>query len=206
MRAVDIATLMVGDHPREYGENYDPDDPTVTQLGSSPRIRGKWGSRKPQAEAMGIIPANTGKIAFHQRIIVLCGDHPREYGENRSVAVDVLRTLGSSPRIRGKCSWRSWCFLLIRIIPANTGKMNLDALIPIQYRDHPREYGENESGCINSHTISGSSPRIRGKLFCTCRMDSRKRIIPANTGKMRLMGLMRLWAGDHPREYGENME
>ena len=52
--------------------------------------------------------------------------------------------------------------------------------------------------------MSGSSPRIRGKLSAGQRHIIGHGIIPANTGKMLVGGIAAGAAGDHPREYGEN--
>ena len=50
------------DHPREYGENSKLLRRLPVRLGSSPRIRGKFGQRGVVAGKLGIIPANTGKM------------------------------------------------------------------------------------------------------------------------------------------------
>ena len=70
------------DHPREYGENTSFTMPSHRLGGSSPRIRGKFYITYAAHPAIGIIPANTGKI------------HTRLRGE--------CARSGSSPRIRGK--------------------------------------------------------------------------------------------------------
>ena len=100
--ALSLSMKLMRDHPREYGENSPVTWKNQTHLGSSPRIRGECYWFMCWYRRGGIIPANTGRIAFHQRIIVLCGDHPREYGENTylSTVEDVFK--GSSPRIRGE--------------------------------------------------------------------------------------------------------
>ena len=52
-----------GDHPREYGENKPPPMVGVIFAGSSPRIRGESSNFPYVYVAIGIIPANTGRIA-----------------------------------------------------------------------------------------------------------------------------------------------
>ena len=71
-----------GDHPREYGENPHNSTASFQPLGSSPRIRGECPMFVAAYDGEGIIPANTGRIPRQVRKRVLCGDHPREYGEN----------------------------------------------------------------------------------------------------------------------------
>ena len=64
MRAVDIATLMVGDHPREYGENWYHILLELLEQGPSPRIRGKFPGYLEESNPLGTIPANTGKMVL----------------------------------------------------------------------------------------------------------------------------------------------
>ena len=192
------------DHPREYGENIVSRGSVVSGLGSSPRIRGKcWEYYRP-APRWGIIPANTGKISTAQRNTAARRDHPREYGENRIDNIKGSLDEGSSPRIRGKCALRIPHHAWTGIIPANTGKMSLTLKASQTWWDHPREYGENNPKLSGIVSVSGSSPRIRGKCGRSFAAVDLTGIIPANTGKMvRLTASIRR-ARDHPREYGEN--
>ena len=90
------------DHPREYGENNLIRTVEVDGEGSSPRIRGKCADMTKPRPMVGIIPANTGKMVGECVRRAHCGDHPREYGENRLRTSNVRMIQGSSPRIRGK--------------------------------------------------------------------------------------------------------
>ena len=112
------------DHPREYGENTSFTMPSHRLGGSSPRIRGKFYITYAAHPAIGIIPANTGKIDSPCRAHRPMRDHPREYGENRINRSSLVGNAGSSPRIRGK----------FRRAPLAT----------LPAPDHPREYGENQ--------------------------------------------------------------
>ena len=57
-------SASIGDHPREYGENCQRCGLRAAATGSSPRIRGESCSRWPGSCSAGIIPANTGRIAW----------------------------------------------------------------------------------------------------------------------------------------------
>ena len=70
------------------------------------------------------------------------------------------------------------------IIPANTGKIKELDSIGFDYKDHPREYGENGSLSKAAVDLLGSSPRIRGKSNDLWKTSVLRRIIPANTGKI----------------------
>ena len=152
-----------GDHPREYGENANPGGNTVEGMGSSPRIRGEWRLRTLILHALGIIPANTGRIYRRYPPSLVLWDHPREYGENGSHVHPRTGVLGSSPRIRGECELHAVIFYPHRIIPANTGRIRSISARAAASWDHPREYGENRVAVGVMTSNNGSSPRIRGE-------------------------------------------
>ena len=192
------------DHPREYGENPAFLRSFMRKEGSSPRIRGKCGVLPLGWHDVGIIPANTGKIARRGGRRRSYGDHPREYGENIGSITNIVREKGSSPRIRGKLLHQTAPTSPRRIIPANTGKIFLLLSLPRVSGDHPREYGENPEYDGTCPLIEGSSPRIRGKSPHGPHHAGNRGIIPANTGKMRISVRCVMGSRDHPREYGEN--
>ena len=139
----------------------DPDNRTC--CGSSPRIRGESGSGRYLHHTNRIIPANTGRIRSMRVSCTTVRDHPREYGENRSLPLRPNRQAGSSPRIRGESKLRCPVRCTGRIIPANTGRILVPRMIHAPVRDHPREYGENVCDGGASGFQAGSSPRIRGE-------------------------------------------
>ena len=111
--------------------------------GSSPRIRGEFCVPPCQSHEQRIIPANTGRIRLGGCAQPRSWDHPREYGENLMKPKIGMRTLGSSPRIRGEFVSEFDEGGDCGIIPANTGRiLNLMKMLKVS-RDHPREYGEN---------------------------------------------------------------
>ena len=76
--------------------------------------------------------------------------------------------------------------LVLRIIPANTGKISPVFRAIADTGDHPREYGENVLQSIATAEKEGSSPRIRGKFEEVNAAEGIVGIIPANTGKIAL--------------------
>ena len=151
------------DHPREYGENGWLTCPHRGWWGSSPRIRGESHHIGVPASSKGIIPANTGRIHFLSRGFCRSRDHPREYGENRGGIFGLPEMRGSSPRIRGECNHVHIAMSGVGIIPANTGRIAQCSLTGREWRDHPREYGENSFLMPPPSSVPGSSPRIRGE-------------------------------------------
>ena len=175
---------MIGDHPREYGENPFEWSDWQFWCGSSPRIRGELRVGRPWQLTWGIIPANTGRMLWNGGECPCLRDHPREYGENPDGSLTSPPGPGSSPRIRGECVEVRHEVFGLGIIPANTGRIGLPPLAWGIPWDHPREYGENRLG------------------FCHC--PAKRGIIPANTGRMQPWPFHAMIPRDHPREYGEN--
>ena len=116
----------------------------------------------------------------------------------------IVRSEGSSPRIRGESNGGGRLEKRYGIIPANTGRISAAFFPHPTFRDHPREYGENFDGSENNDWTAGSSPRIRGELETAYRFVYGVGIIPANTGRIVCTSDSCRFAWDHPREYGEN--
>ena len=109
-------------HPRVGGENNADLIPSLYTVGSSPRGRGKprlWSTvlqplgSSPRGRGklicplhptcqVRLIPAWAGKTAGVGLAPDRRGAHPRVGGENRDPARPLVRTIGSSPRGRGK--------------------------------------------------------------------------------------------------------
>ena len=64
--------------------------------------------------------------------------------------------------------------------------------------------GENVKLPASKSRISGSSPRVRGKLLPSRCVAPRRRLIPACAGKTYALHCGRRWTGAHPRVCGEN--
>ena len=153
-------------------------------MGPSPRIRGECMGFSQVQAGYGTIPANTGRICASATAIIRLRDHPREYGENIQSAIRSSACVGPSPRIRGECHppWGAppeW-----GTIPANTGRITRSAGAVLPRRDHPREYGENINGLLQSRSTQGPSPRIRGESVGVAGLCQPIRTIPANTGRI----------------------
>ena len=133
-----------------------------------------------------------------------CRDHPREYGENKWVADNVVHLVGPSPRIRGELARGEKALCHVRTIPANTGRIVPRGLFLRGLRDHPREYGENVLSFAQWGDHEGPSPRIRGESRPHPVGGAQDGTIPANTGRITQVHIRTGRTWDHPREYGEN--
>ena len=70
-----------------------------------------------------------------------------------------------------------------RITPADAGKTNAETKEQIEYEDHPRGCGENQTTTGAEVWWMGSPPRMRGKHQTRGRRHSVYRITPADAGK-----------------------
>ena len=153
-------------HPRACGENLRIPLSRPETAGSSPRMRGKLSFAITLLTVSRLIPAHAGKTSRVNTANTVARAHPRACGENVSVALMCLSSVGSSPRMRGKPKRSSRCGDGSRLIPAHAGKTEQAFYDGYRSQAHPRACGENCVACVLSGSRSGSSPRMRGKR-CT---------------------------------------
>ena len=111
---------------------------------------------------------------------------------------------GSSPRMRGK---RGACGTTRGrggLIPAHAGKTARYWTIRVWGSAHPRACGENAITAGRPTAISGSSPRMRGKLNRRLTIAGGPGLIPAHAGKTPSVKTRSPTATAHPRACGEN--
>ena len=111
-------------------------------------------------------------------------DHPRGCGENVSVYVFALVSIG--------------------ITPADAGKTAPARAQTCRRWDHPRGCGENAAVYQLPFEPDGSPPRMRGKLQAIVDALPQIRITPADAGKTLATSAVKNYAKDHPRGCGEN--
>ena len=90
------------------------------------------------------------------------------------------------------------------LIPACAGKTEIIRTAFDFDRAHPRVCGENSVKGFYTWALSGSSPRVRGKLQIITRLRSARRLIPACAGKTRPGRTYSENPWAHPRVCGEN--
>ena len=85
--------------------------------------------------------------------------------------------------MRGKATKKQAQAEVKRITPAYAGKSTGEYIGALELQDHPRVCGEKikklGTGCL----ISGSPPRMRGKVFTKNIIETCARITPAYAGK-----------------------
>ena len=113
------------DHPRVCGEHNSARFFDISNLGSSPRMRGTPIASVLALSHLGIIPAYAGNTRGLPKKRILFRDHPRVCGEHLPDTLTTSKPEGSSPRMRG------------------TQRMVNDGRIG--QGDHPRVCGEHRS-------------------------------------------------------------
>ena len=156
--------ILASDHPRACGANSSSRCVADCSTGSSPRA----GQTNSTSNWM-------------------CGkaDHPRACGANSGLTYLVPSVAGSSPRVRGKRILGSLLRVGCRIIPARAGQTSGPRNTKPSATDHPRACGANSLSKTCMFPLSGSSPRVRGKLAYARRRRRPVRIIPARAGQTR---------------------
>ena len=172
--------------------------------GSSPRWRGKQGTRPINDAHAGLIPALAGKTWAAASHRDSRRAHPRAGGENHYEYARPENVKGSSPRWRGKPVRRAASTVWRWLIPALAGKTQATNATASSVGAHPRAGGENEALGFAINQQMGSSPRWRGKQKGVLPCSLFPGLIPALAGKTvagrRIGGLGRA----HPRAGGEN--
>ena len=192
------------DHPRACGANMLPPAYRPRLSGSSPRVRGKLLGRVLDDSAYRIIPARAGQTPSRRMMVSAVSDHPRACGANYDCGFESHRRHGSSPRVRGKPRLIGMYGKIHRIIPARAGQTMIAGRHSTPSTDHPRACGANPLRSKKRLPVSGSSPRVRGKLVHGLARPERRRIIPARAGQTIAGAAHSLWQPDHPRACGAN--
>ena len=110
---------------------------------------------------------------------------------------------GSPPHVRGKAGGAAVCERELGITPACAGK---SAAIPVTRRcgrDHPCVCGEKFISGIWLKCLSGSPPRMRGKVLQLVIGHAVEGITPAYAGKRHGWAKAKTTKRDHPRVCGE---
>ena len=191
-------------HPRACGENATALMPFVYTVGSSPRVRGKFQRQRALLHDGGLIPARAGKMKGGPPPLDRRTAHPRACGENVVTASGIALAIGSSPRVRGKCSPRSCTRGSAGLIPARAGKMTSTPGSKPSSTAHPRACGENSQHPAFVYPRLGSSPRVRGKFLNAAPAVPDSGLIPARAGKITGPRPPKVGASAHPRACGEN--
>ena len=130
-----------------------------------------------------ITPAHAGKRWSPPQWSPPRWDHPRACGEKPSRFCGGRAGTGSPPRMRGKVFPCTDLLFAVRITPAHAGKRNAAVQRMMVRKDHPRACGEKYIHNLPEYSITGSPPRMRGKVTAHIVNTLVQRITPAHAGK-----------------------
>ena len=172
------------------------------------------------------IPAYAGKTLVVHLLVRLKPEHPRVCGENRPLRGCWGGGEGTSPRMRGKhflivdpCAGDgnipAYAGKTLQLQPDQVileehprvcGKTASSSLLSSSLAEHPRVCGENCPRLLAACGITGTSPRMRGKLPAPRTLRNLHRNIPAYAGKTFHCFGAWVWWWEHPRVCGENLQ
>ena len=171
-----------GTSPRVRGKLDHGEDLFRSHGYTSPRVRGKRGPWVILGALKRYIPACAGETRLVVGLLPLVPVHPRVCGGNRGKV--LFRGVGQgTPRVRGKHHGPRRAFRHERYIPACAGETRWPRSSPRHRSVHPRVCGGNPWLLTDSRSGKGTSPRVRGKLGDTIRIDVRQGYIPACAGE-----------------------
>ncbi len=170
--------------------------------GLSPRVRGNPLVRALGVGQVGSIPARTGEPPPGTAARLISKVYPRAYGGTAISYLQVLRSQGLSPRVRGNHVAIGAECQRPGSIPARTGEPLSCAVRDRPIGVYPRAYGGTSTTSSPATTPSGLSPRVRGNHVEIQQTDGTTGSIPARTGEPSPRSWP-LWAPRvYPRAYG----
>ena len=157
----------------------------------------------PHRRSRGSPPRVRGKAWCADLTAGAPRDHPRVCGEKDASTCRRYTPRGSPPRMRGKACVPCCCCTCIGITPAYAGKREDEYVAYVTERDHPRVCGEKACARASTSAMSGSPPRMRGKVMSSLLRDFLSGITPAYAGKSSQVNSFCELIWDHPRVCGE---
>jgi len=153
-------------HPHVHGELAGAAPGAVGDIGSSPRA---WGTRSTadiDRLRVRFIPTCMGNSEADLEGLTETSVHPHVHGELRYIMSEAKTRAGSSPRAWGTRTKSEEGPATIRFIPTCMGN-SLSLLFHHNLSTvHPHVHGELTICTITIFTITGSSPRAWGTLYC----------------------------------------
>ena len=153
---------QVSVHPRVCGEQPAASERSLSDVGSSPRVRGTALDDDRLAGVNRFIPACAGNSRTGSSRCISGAVHPRVCGEQCGFGQYATANVGSSPRVRGTGTLQSRQEVTGRFIPACAGNSRWISWGTPNGSVHPRVCGEQVCPYSLHAGMPGSSPRVRG--------------------------------------------
>ena len=150
-------------HPRACGGSSPPSPAAKSNMGTSPRVRGKHRRARCSPGRRRYIPARAGEASRPCSAARGAWVHPRACGGSQPGGRGFFRVGGTSPRVRGKPTTCGPCFQTIGYIPARAGEARHHRRRQNRTWVHPRACGGSAPSRRAQISTVGTSPRVRGK-------------------------------------------
>ena len=196
-----VATIR--DHPHAYGDKQKNFHGAEERGGSSPRVWGQVNSDGVPVSSDRIIPTRMGTSLPLQKLLYPSKDHPHAYGDKIWQNGTKHQFKGSSPRVWGQAIIVKQKMLACGIIPTRMGTSFYMCSKRQVSRDHPHAYGDKTDYISMTELLIGSSPRVWGQVYYTCRNTIQLGIIPTRMGTSHFIPIFCCICKDHPHAYGD---
>ncbi len=191
------------DHPHVCGEKGGKKLWQIRSTGSPPRVWGKVCGMKEKLTLYGITPTCVGKRPKKLDSAKHMWDHPHVCGEKLSMPTHMRSTMGSPPRVWGKVDRIQAVAFRIGITPTCVGKSPPLAADMLALQDHPHVCGEKRTVSSAFSFVSGSPPRVWGKVCGNTQQSNCGGITPTCVGKRYTSHGPPYLIADHPHVCGE---
>ena len=176
-----VATPCAED-PRACGDDAVGAPAGRSDLGRSPRVRGRRAVSTHQIGQQRKIPARAGTTDPRRVVGVHLKEDPRACGDDHWHVPADLIPRGRSPRVRGRRMRLRAAFFTRRKIPARAGTTGLSRAGADGCSEDPRACGDDSACSRLWCTSRGRSPRVRGRPGATTPGLPSGRKIPARAG------------------------
>ena len=146
------------------GEHWSVPYNDVSQVGSSPHVRGTRIVKILSRFAGRFIPACAGNTSAASCVTLRTSVHPRMCGEHCRFDLHLAYHIGSSPHVRGTPKRIYYVAEERRFIPACAGNTRISESCHVYKSVHPRMCGEHLPITTTHASCIGSSPHVRGTL------------------------------------------
>ena len=151
--------------------------------GSPPRLWGKLGRGRPTEIGSRFTPTPVGKTLFEKPPADTETVHPHACGENATGKIRSAIPPGSPPRLWGKRRQMLVSPLGDTVHPHACGENACATCDFLALPVHPHACGENVTGLAAGLGVSGSPPRLWGKLHANTVFIQLGRFTPTPVGK-----------------------
>ena len=159
-----VLVHLVGDHLRVCGADEVGVNPTVSELGSPPRVRSRPVVRFVQVVAEGITSACAEQTSTTCDKGTQTGDHLRVCGADKTTPQPLVPPVGSPPRVRSRPAGSVSAPMPWRITSACAEQTAFTVAGAALLGDHLRVCGADCYADKHTNVNPGSPPRVRSRL------------------------------------------